>query len=83
MQTIYKFWQPQPPGALEACPGLYRDSFTFALNALYGKVIFHDALSSNALTVLIFKPPSCPTKYRVFILQETVTKVQRKLPTIF
>jgi len=24
-------WAPAPPGALRACPGLYRDSFTVAL----------------------------------------------------
>jgi hypothetical protein len=26
--TVYKFWQSQPPGALSACTGLYRDCFT-------------------------------------------------------
>jgi len=24
-------WEPQPPVILTACPGLYRDSFTFQL----------------------------------------------------
>jgi hypothetical protein len=25
-----EIWEPQPPGTLRACPGLYRDSFTIA-----------------------------------------------------
>jgi hypothetical protein len=68
MQIGYTFWQPQSPVTIGACSGLYRDSFTFALNALYGKDIFYDTALSNALTVLVLKPPSCPTKYRAFIL---------------
>jgi hypothetical protein len=24
---VQKFWEPQPPGTLRACPGLYRDTF--------------------------------------------------------
>jgi len=24
-----EIWEPQPPGTLSVCPGLYRDSFTF------------------------------------------------------
>jgi hypothetical protein len=24
-----EMWEPQPPGTLWACPGLYRDCFTF------------------------------------------------------
>ena len=27
-----EIWEPQRPGSLEACPGLYRGSFTFALD---------------------------------------------------
>jgi len=27
-----EIWEPQPPGTLRACPGLYRDYFTFHLN---------------------------------------------------
>jgi hypothetical protein len=34
---VYKLWQPQPPGALGACPGLYRDSFNFLLRERSGK----------------------------------------------
>jgi len=26
--ATFPFWEPQPPGALIACPDLYRDSFT-------------------------------------------------------
>ena len=27
----HEIWQPEPPGTLRACPGLYRDCFTFYL----------------------------------------------------
>jgi len=27
----HEIWQPHPPGTLRACPGLYRDCFTFNL----------------------------------------------------
>ena len=30
----HEIWEPQPPGTLRACPGLYRDCFTFAYNCL-------------------------------------------------
>jgi hypothetical protein len=26
-----EMWEPQPPGTLRACPGLYRECFTFTL----------------------------------------------------
>jgi hypothetical protein len=26
-----EIWEPQPPGSLRACPGVYRDCFTFTL----------------------------------------------------
>jgi hypothetical protein len=29
MPTVYKCSEPQTPGALRACPGFYRDCFTF------------------------------------------------------
>jgi hypothetical protein len=29
-----EIWQPQPPGTLRACPGLYRDSFTTGISVL-------------------------------------------------
>ena len=35
--TVYKLRQPQHPGALRACPGLYRDSFNFLLRERSGK----------------------------------------------
>jgi len=25
-------WEPEPPGTLRACPGVYRDCFTFTWN---------------------------------------------------
>jgi len=31
---VYKFWKPQPPAALRACPGVYRDFFTFEEGAV-------------------------------------------------
>jgi len=27
-----EIWEFQPPGTLRACPGLYRDGFTFTVN---------------------------------------------------
>jgi hypothetical protein len=27
MPTVYKFWEPEPPGALRTCTGLEWDSF--------------------------------------------------------
>jgi len=27
----HEIWEPQPPGTLRACPGMYRDCFTFTL----------------------------------------------------
>jgi hypothetical protein len=28
---LFELWQPQPPGTLWDCPGLYWESFTFTL----------------------------------------------------
>ena len=30
-----EIWKPQPPGTLRACPGLYRDCFTFNIFLLF------------------------------------------------
>jgi hypothetical protein len=29
-----EIWVPQPPGTLKACPGLYRDCFTFTFTSV-------------------------------------------------
>jgi len=29
-----EIWEPQPPGTLRACPGLYRDCFAFTVISL-------------------------------------------------
>jgi len=31
-----EIWEPQTPGTLRACPGLYRDSFTFTFTICFG-----------------------------------------------
>jgi hypothetical protein len=48
-----KFWEPQPPGTHSACPGFYRDWFTFCFPHLY------NATSSDCsvLAVLSGKRP--------------------------
>jgi len=28
---LFEIWEPQPPETVRACPGLYRDCFTFAV----------------------------------------------------
>jgi hypothetical protein len=31
----FEIWEPEPPGTLRACPGLYRDYFTFTFYMKY------------------------------------------------
>ena len=44
MPTLYKFFEPQPPGALRACPSMKWDIFTFTL-ITKGRQIFHKSRS--------------------------------------
>jgi hypothetical protein len=41
----YEIWEPQPPGTLRTCPGLYRDCFTILL--LFSSDIITGSNSSN------------------------------------
>ena len=52
--TVWKFWEPQPPGALGAYLGLYRDSFTFS-----------SGYSVARVTATFYSPcPSCGRLFR-------------------
>jgi hypothetical protein len=33
-----EIWEPQPPGTLRACPGLYRDCFTFTIESFQAQI---------------------------------------------
>jgi hypothetical protein len=35
----HDIWEPEPPGTLRACPGLYKDSFASPIPKLRGKFI--------------------------------------------
>src|SRR5215468_5222175 len=40
-----KIWEPQPPGTLRACQGLYRDCFTFTFTFTPNQVLVFKTLS--------------------------------------
>jgi hypothetical protein len=47
-------WEPEPPGTLRACPGLYRDCFALYVPILKGQDVFLDIVTfeggTNALS---------------------------------
>jgi hypothetical protein len=51
----HEIWEPQPPGTLRACPGMYRDCFTFTftlLNVLLQKQALFLCLTSFYLLIV-------------------------------
>ena len=44
-----EIWEPQPPGILRVCPGLYRDCFTFTFYIL--SIFFFSQLLINVENV--------------------------------
>ena len=37
---LWRFWEPQPPGALRACPGLQWNSFFYLICFIFSPSIF-------------------------------------------
>jgi len=64
-----KFWDLQPPGALRACPGLYRDSFTFMYERDSHNLTFPrlHPTSCSFTQIPIFLPPLFPTEIFCFL----------------
>jgi len=46
-------WEPQPPGTLRACPGLYRDCFALYVPILKGQDVFLDILTFEGGTNML------------------------------
>jgi hypothetical protein len=42
MWPVREIYDPQPPGALRGCPGLYGDSFIFALHSIADRSNFQN-----------------------------------------
>ena len=62
-----EIWEPQPPGTLRSCPGLYRDCFTFTFYpycSLYrvGQKWFDVAFMLNTLATTMYTGGLTPNK---------------------
>jgi hypothetical protein len=51
---VYKLWEPKTPGAISACSGMYRDSFTFDARHLLLLLLLLLLFSSSLVTGLFF-----------------------------
>jgi hypothetical protein len=69
-----EIWEPQPPGTLRACPGLYRDCITFVFYLLYITYTHTVALTRLVLVYSFCRTPqfcSINVSNGVFLLQNT------------
>jgi len=82
-----KFWDLQPPGAQRACPGLYRDSFTFIYQRDSHNLTFprpHPTSCSVLLKCRYSFPPLFPRDFfLVFFLEGDVLQVVTKVFSTF
>lgn len=62
-----EMWEPQPPGTLTACPGLYRECFTFTLHSSASTVTRLLAGKSRNRALI-------PSRSRRFFLLQSVHK---------
>ena len=60
-----EIWEPGPSGNLRACPGLYRDCFTFLYNNYTIIIIKHTELLNSALKSVKPQSRSGEPRYRL------------------
>ena len=64
-----EIWEAQPPGTLRACPGLYKDCFTFLCVCVCVCVCAHAHVCAVFTTVLWFSQLLCKCKGKVALFQ--------------
>ena len=65
----HEIWEPQPPGTLWACPGLYRDCFTLHFTILWDWLPSHESCGLDlefGIADASFSFVLCPAQHRKF-----------------